>query len=187
MPATRPLRFILLAAFAIFVITLLSGYGTGGSLSWLSASSVLSHDVARVSLREHMRLAEKIWSKTVEQRHSLLAEWRYPENMPLYVHPQSRIRTKASTDESRFPADSPKKYPGSPYSIWDFVPASWSCPYEMERIGRMGDGGKWVCGMSKYEELPATRPCVIYSFGVQTESSYGKSTPLVQLNPPRAC
>ncbi|OBT42189.1 hypothetical protein VE00_06833 [Pseudogymnoascus sp. WSF 3629] len=124
MVATRPLRFILLGAFAIFVITLLSGYGPGGSLSWLSTSSVLSHDVARVSLREHMRLAEKIWSKTVEQRHNLLGEWRYPENMPL------------------FPADSPKKYPGSPYSIWDFVPASWSCPYEMERIGRMGDGGK---------------------------------------------
>lgn len=81
----------------------------------------------------------------------------------------------------RFPADSPKKYPGSPYSIWDFVPASWSCPYEMERIGRMGDGGKWVCGMSIYEKLPATRPCVIYSFGVQTESSYGKSAPLVLL------
>ncbi|ELR09079.1 hypothetical protein VC83_05408 [Pseudogymnoascus destructans] len=158
MLATRPLRFILLVAFAIFVITLLSGYGTGGSLSWLSTSSVLSHDVARVSLRGHMRLAEKIWSKTVEQRHNLLAEWQYPENMPL------------------FPADSPKKYPGSPYSIWDFAPASWSCPYEMERIGRMGDGGKWVCGMSKYEELPATRPCVIYSFGVQTESSYEDET-----------
>ncbi|KFZ17233.1 hypothetical protein V502_04665 [Pseudogymnoascus sp. VKM F-4520 (FW-2644)] len=102
------------------------GYGPSGSLSWFSTSSVLSHDVARVSLREHMRLAEKSWSKTVEQRHTLLSEWRYPEIMPL------------------FPADSPKKYPGSPYSIWDFVPASWSCPYEMERIGRMGDGGKWL-------------------------------------------
>ncbi|OBT84894.1 hypothetical protein VE02_06567 [Pseudogymnoascus sp. 03VT05] len=167
MLATRPLRFLLLAAFAISVITLLSGYGPAGSLSWLSTFSVLGHDVARLSLREHMRLAEKIWTKTVEQRHNLLAEWRYPENMPL------------------FPADSPKKYPGSPYSIWDFVPASWSCPYEMERIGRMGDGGKWVCGMSKYEELPATRPCVIYSFGVQTESSYGKSTHYGSMGPRR--
>ena len=27
----------------------------------------------------------------------------------------------------------------------------------------MGDGGKWVCGMSKYEKN--TRPCIIYSFG----------------------
>ena len=38
----------------------------------------------------------------------------------------------------------------------------------------MSDGGKWVCGMSLYEALPAEKPCVIYSFGVQTESSFGK-------------
>ena len=55
----------------------------------------------------------------------------------------------------------------------------------MERIGRMGDGGKWVCGMSIYEQLPDTRPCVIYSFGVQTESSYGESFPSVQLKAPQ--
>ncbi|KFX94177.1 hypothetical protein V490_04474 [Pseudogymnoascus sp. VKM F-3557] len=156
MLATRPLRVLLLFASAVFIITLISGYGPDGSISWFS-KSVLGHDVGRVSLREHMRLAEKSWSKTVEQRHELLKEWRYPEIMPL------------------FPASSPNKYPASPYSIWDFVPASWSCPYEMERIGRMGDGGKWVCGMSLYEQLPATRPCVIYSFGVQTESSYGEA------------
>jgi len=45
----------------------------------------------------------------------------------------------------------------------------------MERIGRLGDGGKWVCGMSLYEDIPQEKPCVIYSFGVQTESSFGKS------------
>lgn len=38
----------------------------------------------------------------------------------------------------------------------------------------MGDGGKWVCGMSLYESIPGEKPCVIYSFGVQTESSFGK-------------
>jgi Methyltransferase domain len=44
----------------------------------------------------------------------------------------------------------------------------------MERIGRMGDGGKWVCGMSLYEAIPPQRPCIIYSFGVQFESSFGE-------------
>lgn len=44
----------------------------------------------------------------------------------------------------------------------------------MERIGRLGDGGKWVCGMSLYEAIPKERPCIIYSFGVQFESTYGK-------------
>merc|ERR1712098_732107 len=34
----------------------------------------------------------------------------------------------------------------------------------------MGDGGKWVCGMSRYEKN--SRPCILYSFGVQNESSF---------------
>lgn len=38
----------------------------------------------------------------------------------------------------------------------------------------MGDGGKWVCGMSVYEKLPVEKPCVIYSFGVNDDSSFGK-------------
>lgn len=42
----------------------------------------------------------------------------------------------------------------------------------MERIGRMGDGGKWVCGMSRYEVLSRTQKCVVYSFGVRDESSF---------------
>ncbi len=42
----------------------------------------------------------------------------------------------------------------------------------MERVGRMGDGGKWVCGMSRYEALSRKRPCTLYSFGVRDESSF---------------
>ena len=42
----------------------------------------------------------------------------------------------------------------------------------MERIGRMGDGGKWVCGFHRYEKLSKQRKCVIYSFGVRDESSF---------------
>lgn len=103
MLATRPLRFLLLGVFAIFVITLISSYGSGRSLSWPSASSVLSHDAARLSLREHMRLAEKIWSKTVEQRHNLQSEWRYPELMPLCVYSQSHICARSFTDELQIP------------------------------------------------------------------------------------
>ena len=111
MLATRHLRFLLLAAFSVFVITLVSGYGSGGLLSWFSTSSVLSHDVARVSLREHMRLAEKSWSKTVEQRHELLGEWRYPEIMPLYVYSQHYTLTRAFTDEFQIPSRLPKEVP----------------------------------------------------------------------------
>lgn len=48
----------------------------------------------------------------------------------------------------------------------------------MERVGRLGDGGKWVCGMSQYVNFPADRPCIIYSFGVRDESSFGKPVSL---------
>ncbi len=74
----------------------------------------------------------------------------------------------------RYPARDGAAYAKHPYTVWDFTPATYSCPHEMERVGRMGDGGKWVCGMSQYEALggPATRPCVVYSFGVRDESSF---------------
>lgn len=62
-----------------------------------------------------------------------------------------------------FPARNTPTYFDTPYSVWDLVPASWDCPYEVERIGRMGDGGKWVCGMSQYEKNKG--PFIIYSFG----------------------
>lgn len=48
----------------------------------------------------------------------------------------------------------------------------------MQRIGRLGDGGKWICGLELLEELPAPKtpesppPCIVYSFGINTESSF---------------
>jgi hypothetical protein len=38
-----------------------------------------------------------------------------------------------------------------PYTIWDFFPATCTCPHDIQRVGRLGDGGKWVWGMSLYE------------------------------------
>lgn len=72
-----------------------------------------------------------------------------------------------------FPAVDQETYAQTPWSIWDFFPASYNCPFEMQRVGAMGDGGKWVCGMSKYIANKA-KPCVIYSFGINHESSFGK-------------
>ncbi len=70
----------------------------------------------------------------------------------------------------------------TPYTLWDFFPATWTCPHDIQRVGRLGDGGKWVCGMSLYESKPnvavtnsksQTRPStIIYSFGVNDESTF---------------
>lgn len=53
---------------------------------------------------------------------------------------------------------------------WYFQPA-FTCPHEVERIGSYGDGGKWVCGISILEEQK-DRKCVVYSLGVNTDSSF---------------
>jgi len=55
------------------------------------------------------------------------------------------------------------------YTMWDFFIPSFQCPHHVERIGVLGDGGKWVCGMERIAKQPE---CVIYSFGINGESSF---------------
>src|ERR1700683_3847923 len=44
----------------------------------------------------------------------------------------------------------------------DFFPPAFNCPHELERIGALGDGGKWLYGLSRVAEKP---DCIVYSFG----------------------
>ncbi|KAI0697284.1 methyltransferase domain-containing protein [Cytidiella melzeri] len=56
------------------------------------------------------------------------------------------------------------------YVLWDFYIAAFNCPHRIQRIGNLGDGGKWLCGV---ERLAAqTTPCNVYSFGVNNDSSF---------------
>lgn len=48
---------------------------------------------------------------------------------------------------------------------------SFMCPHDIQRVGPLSDGGKWLCGMSLYEEHPRAK-CVIYSFGVNYETRF---------------
>ncbi|GKT41446.1 uncharacterized protein ColSpa_01627 [Colletotrichum spaethianum] len=156
----RIFQMLLLAAGLLLTLAFLRSIGTSDEAKeWASSkvSSLMSSNGGRVSMREFMATAESIWAKTVRQRHDMIAaDYGDASLMPL------------------FPATDAPKYKKHPYSIWDFTPASFSCPHEMERVGRMGDGGKWVCGMSRYVHFPKDRECVIYSFGVRDESSFGK-------------
>ena len=56
---------------------------------------------------------------------------------------------------------------------------SFPCPYFVERLGKMGEGGKWICGVDRLAQLGGTpegkqakRGCVVYSFGVNGDSSF---------------
>lgn len=43
-----------------------------------------------------------------------------------------------------------------------FIP-SYNCPHSVERIGNLGDGGKWICGAETLG--PRGKDAVIYSIG----------------------
>ncbi|KAJ7868906.1 methyltransferase domain-containing protein [Mycena leptocephala] len=55
------------------------------------------------------------------------------------------------------------------YTLWDSYGPAFSCPFPVYRVGTMGDGGKWVCGL---ERATHHRNCVIYSMGVERQSSF---------------
>ncbi|KAF1950293.1 hypothetical protein CC80DRAFT_243483 [Byssothecium circinans] len=115
------------------------------------------------SLNDRIALSEKSWENSVERRNKMIEA--FPHRM---IDPF------------------PKKWQNEPGNLvlWDFFPASWTCPHDMQRIGRLGDGGKWVCGMSVYESFPAPASwsreipaggqegVVIYSFGINGDSSF---------------
>jgi len=53
-----------------------------------------------------------------------------------------------------------------------FLPV-FTCPYTTQRIGRIGDGGKFVCGFENFENSQnSSQKCILYSFGVNRESSF---------------
>ncbi|KAJ9151820.1 hypothetical protein NKR23_g2752 [Pleurostoma richardsiae] len=165
----RVITLLWLVAALMFTIAVLHSLSPGSTEGWVSdkvhklagsgsgsgAPGAADRGLSRSSMHEHLRLAEASWAKTVRQRHEMIEkDYGHVRGMPL------------------FPSVDATSYRQHPYTIWDFTPASFGCPHEIERVGRMGDGGKWVCGMSRYETLPKERPCIVYSFGVWEESSF---------------
>lgn len=55
-------------------------------------------------------------------------------------------------------------------TLWNYFPPSITCPYPATRLGAVGDGGKWICGIGVIARK--SRPCIIYSFGVGGDSSF---------------
>ena len=47
--------------------------------------------------------------------------------------------------------------------IGDYFLPAYQCPHRVKRVGTMGDGGKYVCGLERV--AAKKKPCVIYSVG----------------------
>lgn len=54
-------------------------------------------------------------------------------------------------------------------TFWNYFPPTMSCPFPSTRVGYLGDGGKWICGLGQIARKPN---CLIYSFGVGEDSSF---------------
>ncbi|KAJ7053921.1 methyltransferase domain-containing protein [Mycena amicta] len=57
----------------------------------------------------------------------------------------------------------------STYALWDLYAPAFSCPFPVYRVGTLGDGGKWICGLQRAVKKAS---CVIYSMGVESKSSF---------------
>ncbi|TDL19847.1 hypothetical protein BD410DRAFT_791734 [Rickenella mellea] len=105
--------------------------------------------VADPFLKNRLATSERIYQKLLTDRKGLIKKFGpTPDKISLFP---------------------PDVEPWPPYTVWDFFPAAFNCPHEIERIGALGDGGKWVCGLSRVQHKP---DCVVYSIGINHESSF---------------
>ncbi|ESK89173.1 hypothetical protein Moror_5220 [Moniliophthora roreri MCA 2997] len=101
------------------------------------------------SLSGRLAMADRIYDKLLEDRKGLIKKFGpNPNNVAMFP---------------------PNEDPWPAYTVWDFFPAAYNCPHEIQRLGALGDGGKWVCGISRVSDK---EDCVVYSFGINYESSF---------------
>ncbi|KAF4333860.1 hypothetical protein FBEOM_12294 [Fusarium beomiforme] len=105
-------------------------------------------------LNSRLAHAEKLWKRSIKAREEM---------------------AQVSGYEKRFPDGYM-----NPFNVWDFARPTFFCPHDLERVGSISDGGKWICGMTRYEkECPGPsvdsnkgREFTAYSFGVSDDSSW---------------
>ncbi|WEW56386.1 hypothetical protein PRK78_001829 [Emydomyces testavorans] len=140
-------------AFVVACVILLAAFNSDhGQALKKAASSFNTEKGSSSGLAAKLELYERLWKDSVKTRKPMKA-W--------YDNNEKKDR------------NFPKEYV-APYNLYDFVYPSFNCPHELERIGKAGDGGKWICGMSRYE-ANKNRPCIIYSFGVNDDSAFENS------------
>jgi len=135
-PSTRGRRALFIGLLLVLLVTLLLLY-TPSSLPQIQF--IFSHQPLRrpaaQSVRTFLYAEDVRYARSVDKRRRAV-EVLHPE----FALPRNNER----------------------YTIWDFFQPSFDCPHTLERVGAVGDGGKWVCGM---EVLARQDKCVVYSVG----------------------
>ncbi|KAG8215373.1 hypothetical protein J3R82DRAFT_8971 [Butyriboletus roseoflavus] len=131
----------------------------------------LRTDLYEISIRDNelparLERAERVYSKLVGDRREMIRRFGpTARDISMYAN-HFYLRFQPNHIPFRFPED---KEPWPPYTVWSFFPPSFACPHELERVGSLGDGGKWTCGLSRLQHKP---DCLIYTFGMNYETSF---------------
>lgn len=57
--------------------------------------------------------------------------------------------------------------------FWENIEPSFKCPNnKLSRTGKSDDGGKWTCGLETLAKVKEKPECLVYSFGVNKDSSF---------------
>ncbi|PQE05374.1 major facilitator superfamily domain-containing 5 protein [Rutstroemia sp. NJR-2017a BVV2] len=148
MRLSKPTQFFILA-----FLTLIAGFlvhRSNSTSSFLPKFHFTS--ISRPNLSEFMQQSELLFQRAVAKRREI---------------------RHLFGDRGFFPAKDENSFKETPWSIWDLVTPSYGCPWEMERIGRVGEGGWWVCGLSRLASSKGKKQsCVVYSFGIGNDSSF---------------
>ncbi|KAI0691827.1 methyltransferase domain-containing protein [Cytidiella melzeri] len=138
----RPSRYIAAVAIVVIVTFLYLSTRTGHTYK---ANTIPSDP----TLPSRIERAERTYRTVLQKRHDLIKK-HGPSPSQIVMFPP---------DQDPWPA----------YTVWDYFPPAFNCPHELERIGNLGDGGKWTCGLSRVAQK---QECIIYSFGMDWESSW---------------
>ena len=130
-------------------------------------------------LADRMERAELIYNKVLLDRQGLIHKFGpTPNDVLMWVIPLcvffgiltlwalGFLQTRSLGQRIQLVGCHAGAWPHRPWlvALGDFFPPAFNCPHELERLGALGDGGKWLCGLSRLKEK---EDCIVYSFGKQ--------------------
>jgi hypothetical protein len=163
------------------------------SSSLLNSLSNLGVNISSIFYTKSFKKSQLLYQKSINTMKWLLQQQEDlifdPNQRSLLNQYLSSLPPSSAKNISTF--DAFDRWSG--VNVWDLFPPQVSCP-DSTRVGKIGDGGKWLCGASwltlqqekvienkeenidkdsindnKHQESPL---CIVYSFGISLDSSF---------------
>jgi Methyltransferase domain len=152
-----------------------SPFSRAVALSIAFAIALLFSYRLEASSRNHHRLSSSESIKDATARAAMATTASATSHEPDFamiekIYKRGQLRAAAARRQMNVDALPPDNaaLPESRF-IWDLFYPDYNCPYGKSRLGRVGDGGKWLCGVERFLSKPG---CVVYSLGSNAETSF---------------